>query len=149
MPNYQKGKIYKIWYDDDVYIGSTTVSLSRRFSGHKYNQDTTVKQIFDKHGMDKCKIELLESYPCETSLELRRKEGEWIMKLKCVNRCVAGRTNSECGKAWYQSHKEERKMYRDEHKEEKKEYHKAYREANREKIVAYLREYNKKKREER
>ena len=38
MPNYQNGKIYKIhsYQTDDIYIGSTTNTLSRRFSEHKY-----------------------------------------------------------------------------------------------------------------
>ena len=37
MPDYSKGKIYKITNDlnDDVYIGSTCDTLSRRFSNHK------------------------------------------------------------------------------------------------------------------
>jgi len=37
MPDYKNSKIYKLWSPegDDIYIGSTTESLSRRKSKHK------------------------------------------------------------------------------------------------------------------
>ena len=39
MPDYQKGKIYKIVCNETglVYIGSTTQALSQRLQGHKKN----------------------------------------------------------------------------------------------------------------
>lgn len=147
MPDYSKGKIYKIVGGDECYVGSTTKSLAKRFSSHKKDKDTTAKLLFDKYGVENCQIELIELFPCETRIELNKQEGVWITQLKSVNRCIAGRTYKETQRANYLAHIDERKAYRDAHKEEKKEYHKAYREANRDKIVAYLREYNRKKRE--
>ncbi len=37
MPNYNNGKIYKLWSPegDDIYIGSTTQPLTARKSSHK------------------------------------------------------------------------------------------------------------------
>jgi len=42
MPDYQKGKIYKIVCNETglVYIGSTTQALSQRLQGHKKNYKT-------------------------------------------------------------------------------------------------------------
>jgi hypothetical protein len=148
MPDYQNGKIYKIIGGDECYVGSTTTSLAKRFSSHKRDMDTTAKLLFDKYGIENCKIELIELFPCQTRIDLNKREGIWIIQLKSVNRCIAGRTPKETQHANYIKNKEHKKKYRDEHKEDNKEYHKAYREANREKIVAYLREYHKKKREE-
>ena len=34
MPNYSKGKIYKIYNDDLIYIGSTTQTLEQRLKDH-------------------------------------------------------------------------------------------------------------------
>ena len=40
MPDFKKGKIYKITndYNDDVYVGSTCDTLIKRFSYHKAEQ---------------------------------------------------------------------------------------------------------------
>jgi predicted GIY-YIG superfamily endonuclease len=37
MPNYDNGKIYKLWIHetDDIYIGSTIQNLSQRLASHK------------------------------------------------------------------------------------------------------------------
>ena len=39
MPDYQQGKIYKIWSPSctEVYYGSTCKKLSVRMAGHKYD----------------------------------------------------------------------------------------------------------------
>jgi hypothetical protein len=31
-----------------------------------------------KYGIENCKIELVEAYPCENKEELRKREGYWI-----------------------------------------------------------------------
>jgi len=43
--NYSNGKIYKICntINDDVYVGSTTQSLSKRFSRHKESSKQSTK----------------------------------------------------------------------------------------------------------
>jgi hypothetical protein len=103
---YQHGKIYKIvdiGYNEQ-YVGSTTVELSTRMSRHraKYREYNNTKQsfyssfiLFDKYGIENCKIELIELYPCESKEELNRREGYWIKHEECVNKYVAGRTKQE------------------------------------------------------
>ena len=93
------------------YIGSTAEkSLSNRMSRHRYDykiyKDTLEKKMtcFDifEYGIDNCKIELLENYPCSSIEELRKREGHYIQNTDCVNRCLAGR-NKE---GWYWDNKE-------------------------------------------
>ena len=78
--NYKNGKIYKIepidGEDGDVYIGSTTKEyLSQRMTAHRssYNHWKKGKRgktysfvLFEKYGVDNCKIILLENCPCES-----------------------------------------------------------------------------------
>lgn len=96
MPNYENGKIYKIMNDenDRIYVGSTTVKLSERLSGHRRH-----KKRFElgtlKHGCSSfqllellgVKIILIESYPCQTVEELLAREQYWMDEFKdrCVN----------------------------------------------------------------
>ena len=110
MVNYSNGKIYKIepivdHLEDEIYIGSTTKQyLSQRMDNHrccykrwkddKYHK-FTVFDLFDKYGIDNCKIYLLESVNATTKDELLAREGHYIRTLKCVNRCIVGRTNKE------------------------------------------------------
>ena len=97
MGDYLNGKIYKIGCNitGEIYIGSTIQSLEDRLSQHirdasyyKYSS----KQIIDRNAYY---IEQLESYPCNSQFELRRKEGEYQKTFKCVNKIIAGRTPSE------------------------------------------------------
>ena len=105
---YQNGKIYKITGADKsmVYIGSTIDTLTSRMSKHKHkyglwkdgkNHKTTVYDIFEKFGLDNCKIELVEEMVgCESRKELERREGVIIKSTpNCVNKIVAGRTRDE------------------------------------------------------
>ena len=103
---YQNGKIYKIvdiGYNK-MYIGSSCEKLASRMSQHRANyrwykngkyQKHTVFDLFDEFGLENCKIELIEAYPCKNKEELRRQEGYYIQNTVCVNRHVAGRTQQE------------------------------------------------------
>ena len=108
MPDYSKGKIYKITnnVNDELYIGSTIKSLNQRFSNHKSNykmflngsyHNISCFKLFSKYGTDNCFIELIELYPCENKNELGKQEGSHIKKNlnNIVNRCVAGRTQKQ------------------------------------------------------
>lgn len=104
MNKFLKSQIYTIrsHQTDDIYIGSTTQLLCRRFSDHKnnykrylagkYNKVVTSYKIVK---YDDCYIELLEAFPCETKNQLHKREGELIRSHKCVNKCIAGRTRAE------------------------------------------------------
>jgi adenylate kinase family enzyme len=120
MPDYQKGKIYKLWspQGDEIYIGSTINTLARRKEQHKTNLNSCCSKIlFEKY--DDVRIELIEEYPCKNKMELNKREGHYIRNNDCVNKCVAGRTQKE---------------YKEDNKEKLLEYHKEYREENKEKI---------------
>jgi hypothetical protein len=109
---YQNGKIYKITDNayTKMYIGSTTQSLSRRFSKHKFSYKSwqnggydkvSVFDLFNEFGIENCKIELIEAYPCNNRDELEKKEGELIRANICINKLIVGRSHRE----YYIEHK--------------------------------------------
>ncbi len=89
MPDYSKGKIYKIVSNctNKIYIGSTTLDrLSTRLALHRHHgknlikyKNITSRKIL-KYG--DAKIILLEKYPCETRDELMAREQYWMDKYK-------------------------------------------------------------------
>ena len=104
MPDYQKGKIYRIWDNafTKCYIGSTVEPLSKRMTKHreKYNAYlrqtypfTTSFALFDNFGFENCKIELLENFRCNSREELSAREGYHQRNEACVFRVHLGRTN--------------------------------------------------------
>jgi len=106
MVNYQQTKIYKIEpivpHDEgEIYIGSTTkYYLSSRWGNHTTDfrankHRTTAWILFEKYGVENCKIELLETYPCNSKDEQNKKESEYIRQMPCVNRCIPDRTKAE------------------------------------------------------
>jgi hypothetical protein len=150
MPDYQKGKIYKLYSPSKniIYYGSTIEPLSTRLSKHNYNykafnKDNTKQYCLSYLVLD-CedyKIELVEECPCNNKSQLVKKEGEYIKNNECVNMCIAGRTNKE----WYYDNKEkikaEQKKWRETNKEYKKEQAKKYYEDNKEKIAKKRKQY--------
>ena len=80
---YQDGKIYKLTCKDGhYYIGSTTTSLIKRFSSHKYsikkNTNGGYYTYFNSLPITDINIELIENYPCNTKGELRKREDYYI-----------------------------------------------------------------------
>lgn len=118
--DYKNGKIYKIVDNayTKMYIGSTTRKLCKRFYDHrsgykkfqlgKYDK-ITVFDIFDEFGIENCKIELIENYPCSSKEELERREGELIKDNICVNKIIPRRTEKE----YYEDNKEKIKERKD------------------------------------
>ena len=130
MPDYQKGKIYKMWDNNytECYVGSTIQDLSVRMAEHRkrYKQfknglrdrpETTVSKLFDKYGLENCRIELEELFPCNSKMELDKREGEYIRTCKCVNKLITGRTRQE----WMEENKEYLQERRQKHYQENKE----------------------------
>ena len=164
MPDYSRGKIYKIepiceHEEHEIYIGSTSLKyLSSRMTYHKtsYNKwksDLHGKvmsfELFDKYGFDNCVITLIENVNANTKEELLQKERYYIQSMKCINKFVPLRTQKEYYidnkehrqeiiKQYYEKHKEEiseyQKQWREQNKELKEELDKKYREQNQEKI---------------
>ena len=101
VKNYNNSKIYKIEYinsdnNEQVYIGSTTKKyLSQRMTAHRseyklFNMNknkgyNSSYLIFDKYGIDNCKISLLENVNASNLDELKAYETKYIKLLNCVN----------------------------------------------------------------
>ena len=95
MPNYKNSKIYCIrsYQTDKIYIGSTTQKLCQRMGHHRKDyreylkgnkkRITTSIEILKYNDAF---IELIINYPCDFKEELLKKEGEYISKLKCINK---------------------------------------------------------------
>ncbi len=136
MVNYNNGKIYRIedLAGEMCYIGSTTKDyLSKRMVAHRASykrwQDGksvahyTVFDIFEKHGINNCRIVLVELCPCDSKDELLKREAHHINISQCVNKVRPSVTKeqlfddrkqfrirngdrlSEIGRQYYEDHK--------------------------------------------
>ena len=151
MPNYELSKIYKITSSEtnNIYIGSTTQKyLSVRLQEHKRNYK---RHLNKKYGYtssyeiikyNDCKIELLESYPCDCIEELRKREGYWQRKIPCVNIRIEKRTKKE----WIEDNKERHnnmiKNYNKKNKDIIAIKKKVYHENNKEEMLNKMKEYH-------
>ncbi len=110
MPDYDESKIYAIRskLTNMIYYGSTTDTLSNRFSKHKYeynNSDDrpycTSFEIFD---FGDAYIELIEDFPCDSKQELQKREGE-ITKLdiNSINVREEGLTRKQTNDKYYKN----------------------------------------------
>tara|TARA_R110002072_G_C7617770_1_gene505629 strand:+ start:100 stop:576 length:477 start_codon:yes stop_codon:yes gene_type:complete len=125
MSNYQNGKIYKLICNDEnlIYIGSTTQLLHKRLYQHKNyyknNKSITSSKLFDKGNV---KIVLIELYPCNSKMELFKRERHFIETLECVNKSIPTRNKNE----WYIENKEiikkRSKEWGEKNKEKRKQY---------------------------
>ena len=170
MPDYQKGKIYKLWSPSKnlVYYGSTTQTLSQRLAEHSSDFKNKKKQV-SSYKILECedyKIELVEEYPCNNKQQLLKKEGEYIKANECINKIVSGRTLKEYykdnkkilnekmrkySKIHYENNKEEihikRKEYYEATKEQQHIRGKIYRNNNIEKRQIYEKTYRETKKQ--
>jgi hypothetical protein len=166
MPNYQNGKIYSLrsYQTDDIYIGSTTNPLSKRFYQHKskynrwLNDSYHYVSSFELFKYDDVYYELIECFPCNSKDELYKREGEITRETEnCVNKFIAGRTAREWrddnkevikekSKEYYENNKEKvkenRKEYYENNQEVIKEKNKKYYEDNKEVISEKQKQYN-------
>ena len=143
MPDYQRGKIYKIVSGDLVYIGSTCEpTLAKRLANHvsdyklwKANKRGFVSSfpLIESGDYTMCLIEL---HACGSRDELRARERFWIESMTCVNRSIPGRTQKE----WEEAHKdhirERDKSHYEANKEQICDQKRAYYQANKERIKA-------------
>ena len=136
MPDYSRGKIYKITCleTDEVYYGSTTHSLNDRISGHRYDArndiNITSSIIINRNNYQE---EFVEKYTCNSKEELETRERWWIENNVCVNKHIPHRTQKE---------------YYEDNKEKFKQYSAEYREDNRDKLNEYIKQYRKANKEE-
>ncbi len=137
--DYKNGKIYCIrsHKTDDIYIGSTSQPLHKRFYYHKRGYKcwkngkgkyVTSYKLIDNY--DDCYIELIEEFPCENKMQLNKREGELIREnYNVVNKKIAGRTDKE----YREDNRDKMKQYKEDNKERLKQYNKEYYEKNRDK----------------
>ena len=148
MPDYQKGKIYKITSGDLIYIGSTTSpTLARRLAQH-VSSFKTKKRITSSYQLietGQYEIILVELCPCNSKDELHARERFHIENTVCVNKVIPTRTKIEYyndnqtkileqRKEYRKTHQEQEKEYREATKEQKSEYNKLYSLTNHDKI---------------
>lgn len=102
MPDYSKGKIYKVVNDilNMRYVGSTVQPLSARMSAHRANHKSGGFARYQKWGMiEDCKIYLIENYPCKDKHELESRERHFIERFGagsgCVNIQIPTRTRAQ------------------------------------------------------
>ena len=129
MTNYSNGKIYKIEpiQGGDIYIGSTTKKyLCERMTKHRTDYKRWKSQqmnklmvfdIFEKYGIDKCKIVLIESFHAKNKEELLSREAHYIRTLECVNKHIPNRSRKE----WEEDNHEKLHQYRENYYENNKE----------------------------
>ncbi len=91
-----------------IYIGSTTICLSKRLSMHKANYRRWLSgrsawcSAFQLLHEGDAQIIPLEEIQCETRAELVKREGQIQASLQCVNSNRAGREAKE----WYMANRE-------------------------------------------
>ena len=136
MPDYSKGKIYKIVNDvnDKVYYGSTIQKLCVRMCGHRAKHSNCMSKNI---GVDlkECKIILVENIICNSKEELLKRERWYIENNECVNKRIPGRTKKEYRQANKEKIAKKRKQYNEKNKAKMSEKSKKYREKNKVKIV--------------
>lgn len=143
MPDYQKGKIYKIinYENSDIYIGSTIETLSCRMAKHRADFKRYVEgnsnyiTSFKVLEMPSATIVLIENFPCNSKEELLSREKFYILSSNCVNKVNPIRTE------------EELLNYQNEYKTLNRgkilEYKINYRETNKQKILESAATYRK------
>ena len=165
--DFSRGKIYKIepiceYEEGDIYIGSTTQDLlCKRMRDHRdlykcwkngKHHKYTSYVLFDKYGVDNCKIVLIENVNASNHDELLSREAYYIRAFSCVNKKIPLRTQTEYYKDYYEDNKEsinrkQRESYelkKESHNERHKKYYKLNKEAISEKAKQ---RYQRKKQE--
>ena len=127
MPDYSKGKIYKLVnsVDTKIYVGATCGTLRLRKNRHKCKSklcpDRTVYKHLNIIGWENVDIILIEEIKCNNKMELSQRERYWIDELKPVlNMALPLRTQKE---------------WRDDNKETLRDNKQKYYENNREIIL--------------
>jgi hypothetical protein len=149
MVNYANSKIYKIYPitgEDECYIGSTVNTLCRRMTGHRtvyncLNNQETSKILFNKYGIENCKIQLLELWPCDTKEQLHAREAYHIRNNNCVNKKIPLRTAKEYRQNNKELIAERNKQYIQDNKESIAEHKKNYYESNKTIIAEKAKQY--------
>ena len=159
---YANGRIYRIVCGDLTYVGSTCQPLSKRMANHREGYNSWMKDPI-KYGYTTSyrlfevgvpEIFLIEECSCETKEQLLARERHYIETIKCVNKCVPGRTYAE----WLADNPEHKREYYRENIEKIREYRQEnasaiaalwnkWYEKNRDKVLVRKAEYRKNNKE--
>ena len=142
---YQNGKIYAVKNDitDDIYIGSTTMALSKRMVKHRSHAKTKpdflpLTKFMNEIGIEHFYIELVEDYPCINKEHLNKREGELIRELGTLNKRVEQRTYNEWAKECRAKHHEHilewRREWAEKNREKLREQNRAHKAKDKDKI---------------
>tara|TARA_R110002153_G_scaffold23946_1_gene76886 strand:+ start:351 stop:857 length:507 start_codon:yes stop_codon:yes gene_type:complete len=144
MPDFSKGKIYKVINKKNnmIYIGSTVQTIEKRWCIHKNHHKTKNCKTYEKWGdFEDCEIALIKNFPCNSKKELLKEEREHIERVTCVNKATPGGTPKD----YYIKNKEEinksHKNWNSKNKEHIKQYNKKYEVENKEKIAKIRKAY--------
>ena len=161
MPDYSNSRIYKIIdnTNGNIYIGSTTQTLSRRLAKHKghyqsyLNDNNNFMTSFDIIQNGNYEIVLIENVNCETKEQLHARERFHIENNKCLNKVIPTRTRHEYNRYQIENNKEHIQQQKHKHyekyKETIKEKHKTYYDNNSDKIKEQRKQYREEHQEER
>ena len=148
---YKIGRVYKIYFNKNIYIGSTFKTLNERFNRHKYdykcwlnkkrNDKCEIYPYFLQFGIENFKIELIKEYEVCDKYHLQAYEQLWINKLDCVNKNSSFKIKKLSDKEYCKKNKERIKQYREDNKERIKQYQKQYREDNKERIKEHQKQF--------
>ena len=125
---YQDGKICAVRNDisDDIYIGSTTMALSKRMVKHRCDAiarpDVSFFYTFmSETGIEHFYIELVENFPCNSVEELRKREGEITREIGTLNKRIEQRDMKEYFRQYYQDnierYRENKKKWKENNRE--------------------------------
>ena len=163
--DFSKGLIYKLCCKDptikEIYVGSTT-NFTQRKRNHKsdcnnsnpnnkkYNHKV-YRFIRENGGWTNFNMILIEYFPCQTELELCRREDYWKNELQAIlnsNTPHIYETQKEYREVNKEQILEKNKDYRQAHREKILEKQKEWYEANRDKLKEKAKEYHHAHREE-
>ena len=153
--DYSQGKIYKIFNKASpelFYIGSTTLSLAKRFGIHRNNSRKRnsffYSEVKREGGWEMFDIELIKLFPCQNKTELSTEEEKYRAQGAYYNTFKAIRTEEERKEyktRYYQENKEQiaqhQAQYRKENKEQIAQQNAKYYEENKEQIAQYRAQY--------
>lgn len=152
MPDYSKGKIYKIVCksSDKVYVGSTTQTLEDRLKRHEAaykscSEDPKgFRSSFEILKEGDYEIVLIENFPASTKKELLFREKEVMKETAGVINSRLPVQDEDYDKRYREEHHEHRIQYNRQYRKDHVEEIKKYTESRKEERSVYLKEYREK-----
>jgi len=120
-----KGKLYRLDAPDgSFYIGSTRLSLQKRFWCHKEDakkRNSKLYQHINQVGWDAVKISLIDELICNSIQDLRLKENKEIEKYILDPLCLNTRKCFHNQKEYYETNKDKICQYKKDYYQRKKQ----------------------------